>query len=188
MKNALTSNARSSGPDALRTREILTARARALARPYRRPPAADQAIEIVDFRLAQESFGIEQTFVREVQPLRELTPLPCTPPFIRGIINVRGEILPVLDMKIFFELPGAGIADLHMVIIVHAGDVELGILADVVTGTRSVPLNTLQPCPPTLAGARMKYLKGVTNEGMVILDVARILSDADITVNEEVPS
>ncbi len=123
--------------------------------------------------------------------MKELTPLPCTPGFLLGIINVRGQILPVIDVKKFFDLPETGITDLHMVVIVHgetdAGEsMELGILADAIVGVRSIPLGTCQPSLPTLTGIRAKYLKGVTNQHVVILDVPSILNDPKTTINEEV--
>jgi purine-binding chemotaxis protein CheW len=129
---------------------------------------------------------VEQKYVREVHPLRELTALPCTPAFMLGMINVRGQILPVIDVKKFFDLPQAGITDLHMVIIVHTEEMELGILADAVAGVRLVPQSSCQPALPTLTGIRAKYLKGVTDQHVVILDVPSILNDPKTIVNEEV--
>jgi purine-binding chemotaxis protein CheW len=167
-------------------REILKARARALARPAEVKPVKGHALEVIEFRLAKERYAIEHAFVREVVSLKELTPLPCTPAFIPGIMNLRGQILPLIDMKKFFDLPEVGITDLHMVIVVHAGDVELGILADSVAGVLSIPLDVIQPSLPTLTGIRSKYLKGVTDQLLVILDVSKILGDPKIVVDEEV--
>ena len=166
--------------------EILKARARVLARPLERERIAGETFEVVEFRLAHERYAVEQAAVREVHPLRELTPLPCTPPFVLGIMNVRGQILPIIDIKRFFEVPQTGITDLHMVIIVHADDVELGVLADAVVGMRSIPLETVQPSLPTLTGIRAKYLKGVTDDAVVVLDIAKILTDPKLIVEEEV--
>jgi len=91
-----------------------------------------------------------------------------------------------LNIKTFFDLPESGITDLHMVIIVRVNDFEVGILADIVTGVRSIPVDTIQPSLPTLTGIRAEYLKGVTADHVAILDVVRILADPKIVVNEEV--
>jgi len=168
--------------------EILKARARALARPLGGKQTAGEAFDVVEFRLAQERYAVERAAIREVYPLRDLTPLPCTPPFIPGIINVRGQILPLLDMKKFFDMPDVGITDLHQVIIVRGGDIELGIVADAVVGVRSLPFDSVQRPLPTLTGIRAQYSKGVTNEAVVILDIARILSDPRLIVEQEVES
>jgi purine-binding chemotaxis protein CheW len=141
---------------------------------------------VLEFRLAQERYAVESQYVQEVHPLKELTPLPCTPPFVIGVVNVRGRIVPVLDLKKFLELPEKGLTDLHRIILVRGEDFEVGILADVIVGVRFVLENTLQPSLPTLTGLRAEYLKGVTAERLIILDLKRILADPKIIVNDEV--
>ena len=167
-------------------KQILRARAHALARTPPLSPRADTLLELLEFHLAQERYAVETRYVREVHPLKDLTPLPCTPRFVLGIVNVRGRILPVLDFKKFFGLPEKGLTDLHRVILVGANNLELGLLADVVVGVRSIPVDSLQPSLATLTGVRSDYLKGVTAERLVVLDLARILADPKIIVHEEV--
>ena len=167
-------------------RQILRARAQALARTPERAPVAGSSLELLEFRLAQERYALENRWVQGVCPLKELTPLPCTPPFVLGIVNVRGRILPVLDLKKFFDLPEQGLTDLHRLILVRDNHLELGLLADVIVGVRSLPLDSLQPSLPTLTGIRSDYLKGVTAERLVVLDLARILADPKIIVHDEV--
>ena len=166
--------------------QILRARARALARPPEPAPAAETLLEVLEFRLAQERYAVETRHVREVHPLKDLAPLPCTPPFVLGIVNVRGHILPVLALKKFFDLPEQGLTDLHRIIHVRGHDLELGLLADVIVGVRSIPVESLQSSLPTLTGIRSDYLKGVTAERLVVLDLARILADPKIMVHVEV--
>jgi purine-binding chemotaxis protein CheW len=166
---------------------ILRARARTLAQPPTLA-APTRMLELLEFRLASERYALETRHVQNVHPLRELTPLPCTPPFVLGIVNVRGRILPVLDLKKFFELPEQGLTDLHRIILVQGNDLELGLLADVIVGVRSVAADSLQPSLPTLTGIRADYLKGIGEEGLVVLDLGRILADPKIIVHEEVDS
>jgi purine-binding chemotaxis protein CheW len=167
---------------------ILRARARALAHRPAPAPAPSTMLELLEFRLASERYALETRHVQNVHPLRDLTPLPCTPPFVLGIVNVRGRILPVLDLKKFFDLPERGLTDLHRIILVHGNDLELGLLADVIVGVRSVAADSLQPSLPTLTGIRADYLKGIGEQRLVVLDVERILSDPRIIVHEEVES
>jgi purine-binding chemotaxis protein CheW len=169
-------------------REILRARARALARPPESPPAADASLELLEFRLARECYGLETRHVHEVYPLKDMTPLPCVPPFVLGIVNVRGRVTPVIDIKKFFDLPDKGLTDLHRIILVRGNDLEFGLLADVIVGVRTIPVGSLQPSLPTLTGIRADYLKGVTAERLVVLDLDRILADPKIIVHEEVES
>jgi len=91
-------------------------------------------IEVIAFTLVTEIYGIESNFVKEVYTLTDFTPLPGVPSYIFGIINVRGQILPVIDLKKFFNLPEKGLGELNKVIILSNGLMEFGILADVVLG------------------------------------------------------
>jgi len=173
-------------PNPEEKRKILKARAQALAREPERQTAAEDHIEVVEFLLAHEKYGIESSYVQEVYPLRELAPVPCTPPFVLGMINLRGQILSVIDLKKFFELPEKGLTDLNKVLVVRSDRMELGILADAILGVRTIPLQDLQPSLPTLTGIRAEYLRGVTKERLVVLDIGKILSDPDIVVQEQV--
>lgn len=163
---------------------ILRARARKLAIAPR-AASSGPVISVVEFTLADERYAVEMSYVSEIHPLEHLTPVPCTPPIFRGIINVRGRLVAVVDVKRFFDLPDKGITDLHRVVVVQHEGIEVGLLADFVVGTRIIPLGELQPPLPTLTGIRADYLKGITAERVIVLDAGRILGDPKLIVNEE---
>ena len=167
-------------------KDILRARARALTNVPKNDQSSAETLNIVEFRLAKECYAVEQKYVREVSPLKDLTAIPCTPPFILGIVNIRGQMLPVIDIKKFFDLPNTGITDLHLVIVIHHDNIELGILADAVTGSRLIAIDSLQKSLPTLNGIRAQYLKGITDYRTIVLDTPSILSDPKVTVDESV--
>jgi purine-binding chemotaxis protein CheW len=167
-------------------RTKLKNRAIAMAQEPEQKRTASTTIEVITFTLAAETYGIEAAFVREVYLLRDFTPLPGVPPYIFGIINVRGQILPVVDLKKFFDLPEKGLGELNKVIILRNRQMEYGILADVVEGTQTVALEDILSSPPTVTGIGEKYLKGVTKEHIMVLDAESILSDEKIIVNEQV--
>lgn len=171
------------GPEA--RRRILRDRALALAR---RPPSTEPTggeIEILEFQLAHERYGVESSYVREVYPLKDLTPLPCRSAFVLGIVNVRGQIVSVLDIRKFFDLPERGLTDLNKVIILHGPSMEFGILGDSIHGMRRIALQEIQPSLPTFTGIRERYLKGVTRDRLVVLDAGKLLEDENIVVREE---
>jgi purine-binding chemotaxis protein CheW len=91
-------------PSSVEKKQILQARARALAEESKKDEGA-QSVEVVEFLLASERYGIKSDCVREIYPMKQFTPLPCTPSFVLGIISVRGQILSVIDIKKFFDLP-----------------------------------------------------------------------------------
>jgi len=168
-------------------KEILRERAKAMAgKPAQKKQADGIFLEVLAFHLAHETYGIEAGYIREVLPVQEITPLPFTPPFILGLVNIRGQILSVTDLRKFFDLPDKGLTDMNRVIIVRFSDMEIGILADLIIGMRSVKHADLQPPPATFTGIRGVYIKGIAKERLAILDMEKILSDRKLTVHEEI--
>ena len=172
-------------PSADETRRILTARAQALAQEHEKADT-ETVLEFVEFHLAHEKYAIESRFVREVYPLENLTPLPCTPAFVLGIASVRGEILSVVDIKTFFDLPGKGLTDLNKVIILKSANMQFGILADAIVGVRRISIANIQLSLPALSGTRARYLMGVSSDHVVLLDAAKLLADHAIIVQEQI--
>jgi len=166
-------------------REILRARARALARAPRNGAAAGDCREVVEFVRAQERYALDASCVREVYPLKEITELPCTPPFVPGVVNVRGQILSVLDLGRFLGMDPGEPDEQGKILIVEGDGIQLGILADAVVGMRAIPVREIQPALPTLTPVCAEHLIGITGEQLAVLDVARILSDKRIVVNDE---
>lgn len=167
------------------TRRILRARAQALA-PLPEPATAGEQLEVLAFRLAWEDYAVESRFVREVCALEQLTPVPCTPPFVLGMVNLHGEILSVIDLKTFFELPAQGLTELNKLIVLAGDGMRFGILADAITGMARLPVADLQTSLPTLTGIRAKYLRGLTPGRTVVLDAGRLLADDALVVRDEV--
>ena len=173
-------------PGAEKKAEILKSRAKALAQKRGRNEKYEASLQVVEFLLAHEKYCIELLHIREVYPLKEVTPLPCTPPYVLGIINFRGQILSIVDLKKFFNLPDQELTDHHQVIILSSDEMEFGILANEILGVRSVPLSEIQPTLSTLTGIGIEYLKGVTKGRTVVLDGGKILSDKNIVVHQDV--
>jgi purine-binding chemotaxis protein CheW len=121
-----------------------------------------------------------------VYPLKSLTPIPGAPAFVLGLTNLRGEILSIVDLHAFFELPNPGLTDRSRVIVLRSPKMEFGILADAVMGTRRIGVDELQPALPTMTGIREDYLKGVTGERLIVLDASRLLASPAVVVNEAV--
>lgn len=184
LEAARTDAGREPAPD--EKRGILRKRARDLARQEEQDQGAGAGLDILEFLLSFETYAIEMRWVAETCPLKDLTPLPCTPPFVAGIINVRGRIISVIDIRKFFDLPEKGLTDLNKVIILHNGAMEFGILADEILGTRTIPLTEVQPPLATLTGIREEYLAGVTRKRTAILDGAKLLSDRKLILHEEI--
>jgi len=169
---------------AAQQRDILRARARELAEA----PSGEsirQPFEVVEFQLGDESYAFESSYVAAVFPLTELTRLPGTPPFILGVIHLRGEIVSLVDLRRFFDLPVQGLSDLNKVLLLHSKEMSFGVLADRVEGVRVFDAGCLQPALPTLGDRRGEYLKGIAEGRVVVLDAVRLLEDPGMIVDEE---
>lgn len=173
-------------PDPETTKRILKARAQALGQELAPTQRIDTQLEVLEFVLAEERYAVESRHVRDVYPLEQLTPLPCTPAFVLGIVSLRGEILSLIDIKKFFDLPDKGLTDLNKIIVLESGSMRFGILADLIVGVHAVPVADIQPSLPTLTGIREEYLKGVTPARLVILDAQALLADQSIVVHEQI--
>jgi purine-binding chemotaxis protein CheW len=173
-------------PTAEQRQAILKARAKLLAQEPDSTTDQAAAMEIITFRMAHETYGVESHFIREVYPLRDYCPLPCTPAFVFGLVNVRGQLISVLDLKRFFGLATQEIDNHSQVIILHHGAMEVGILADALLEVRHVRPESLQSSLPTLRGLRQEFLFGITPDRVIILDAKKLLSSKEIIVYEEV--
>lgn len=165
--------------------DVLKARAEMLAKPMAAVEVSEEIMEILVFQLANEQYAIETQYLNEVYPLKDYTPLPCTPAFIYGITNVRRKILAIIDLRVIFSLPHSE-DDGKKIVILSEEDVELALLIDTFSGIRKVPINTVQTSLPTLTGVRQEFLKGILLDGTVVLDGKKILTSKLLIVDQAV--
>ena len=165
-------------------KNILEIRAKALAKEE--VSSTDEYIEVVEFMITYEKYGLETKYISEVYPLTDITPLPCTPSFVMGIINLHGQIMSIIDLKKFFGLPEKALTDNNKIILLHSDTMDFGILADEIIGTRFVPVRELKESVVTLKDIQAEYLKCVTKERLIVLDADKLLTDKSIRINEEV--
>ncbi len=166
--------------------QILERRALRLAEPPPDRAPSKGLLEIVEFRVGAERYAVETSFVREVFQARALTSVPGTPPFVVGIINVRGRIISVVDIRGFFGLPGRKDTDGLQVLILRSNTMEFALLADEVAGVARIAGDDLQATLPTLNGTRAEYLKGITADRLTVLDAGKMLDDPALVIDEEV--
>jgi purine-binding chemotaxis protein CheW len=166
--------------------KVLRSRARALARQSIDPRVGEDALELVTVVVAGEVYGVEASYVREVYPLKALAPLPGTPSFVRGIVHLRGRIVPVIDIRKFFNLPDKGLSDLNKLVVVGSEAILFAILADVILGIRRLPLSELQPSLPAVSGVRSEYLRGMSGDRLVVLAIERIIADPKLMVEQKI--
>lgn len=164
---------------------ILVRRARDLARA---PEEGEefQGISVITFSVGDHRYGIETAFVREVVSLQSLTAVPCTPEFVAGIVNIRGQLLSLVDLARFLDVPVKGVSDLTQILVVSAAGIEAGLLAHEVLGMRLIPESEVRAPLPNDENVAREFVFGVTPDLTVLLNVGKIFADPRLLVHEEV--
>ena len=168
---------KSDSADPERARKILEGRARALARP---PPAEVRAadrLELLVFSLSGETYALETRSVREVARFADFTALPGASPFLLGVTNLRGEILPVFDLRRLAGIAPKGLTDLSRLLVLGEDREELGLLADEVREVKTMRREEVLDPPEQLAAIGRGLLLGVTKEAVIVLDGGGLLRD-----------
>lgn len=163
--------------------DILMARAKHLSALKDKERSIAPHVDVVVFQLAEELFALEPGYVVEVTSLKDVTILPGVPKFIYGIINVRRKIVSVVNLKECFDLPPHASSPKNRVLVLKNNVMEFGILADAIVGIQKVPISDIQSDIPTLSGIRQEFLKGVTPNGIVLLDGEKLLSSKHLVVD-----
>jgi purine-binding chemotaxis protein CheW len=167
------------------TRRILEERAQALARPLRAEEPAD-TLEMVVMALGPERYGVDTKRVREVLVLTDLAPVPGTPAFWSGIVNVRGTLYPVLDLRRYLSLlEGDPLEGSRSVVLVSGAGRTIGIVVDDAPEVRRLPAAAIGPPLAGTPEAAPEIVRGVTEDLLTVLDVEALLADSTLVVREE---
>ena len=159
-------------------RQRLKQRARQYAAPLGQGQASSEdADTLLTFDLGAERYGIDVMLVRGVREGIKVTPVPGVPAFYRGVINARGQIVTVMDLRLFLDVQTTDeYTAPDEVIIVQAGDLRLGLLAHRVEGVESVPASSIKPVE------HLPYSQGVTPDHLIVLNLARLFEDPRLLV------
>ncbi len=146
------------------------------------PKAPDPELHLVTFRLERESFAVPIERVREVVRVSDITRVPEAPPHIRGVTNLRGRVLPVVELRTRLGLTAAVITPASRVLVVEAHGRVLGLLVDGVSRVVKVPSSAVVPPPEEVLSDRTDYIPGVARTGdtlLILLDLDRALLLSD---------
>jgi purine-binding chemotaxis protein CheW len=136
------------------------------------------------FRLADEDYGLAILKVREIIGLMEITRVPCSESFIRGVINLRGKVIPVIDLRTKFAMEPCATTDQTVIIVVQyptvRGEITMGVMVDQVLEVLSIDADKIEP-PPNFGGSSMSadFIMGIGKADkrvIFLLDIGRVLS------------
>ena len=143
----------------------------------------EEGLQVVAYRAGGTEFGADIRDVREIIKLDALTAIPGASTHVEGVINVRGKMLSVLDIRRFWGLPGKPPEGICPCIVVRAAPLEFALLTDNVLELAAFPLHAITP--PVAAGVGLEHIQGVSPEGVVIIDVESLVRDRRLIVHEE---
>jgi purine-binding chemotaxis protein CheW len=146
---------------------------------------ADQrAGKYLAFHLGAEEFGIPVLSVREIMGLQDITAVPQTPPYVRGVINLRGKVIPVVDLRLKFGLDSIEYGQRTSIIVVKVGELLMGIIVDGVSEVLNFAPGDIENTPDFGRGIETPYILGmakVKGKVRMLLDIDQILSNQDVT-------
>ena len=141
---------------------------------------AKEMLQLVSFKLGDEEFGVDILQVQEIIRMQNITRVPNAPHFVEGVINLRGKVIPIIDLRKRFDL-GTHEADKNTrIVVVKINDIVVGLVVDEVSEVLRIPADTVEPPPPIIAGIESDYIKGVGKlDGgrlLILLDLNKILT------------
>ena len=140
------------------------------------------SVELLTFRLSEQEYSLDIMCVREIRGWTKTTPLPHAPSYMKGVINLRGTVLPVMDLAERLGLPGREHSDRNVIIVVKHGDAMTGLLVDAVSDILAVSENELQPPPEMPSQNGTVVIKALTlrDERMIrVLDLSSIIGTTE---------
>jgi len=142
-------------------------------------PASGEERQLVVFQLGAELYGVEIARVHEIIRLQTVTRVPGAPSFVEGVINLRGKVIPVVDLRRRFGLPAADHTRATRIVVVEIGDQVVGMIVDGVSEVLRVHSSTVEPPSPVVAGIDSEYLHGIAklpDRLVMLLDLDRVLA------------
>lgn len=137
------------------------------------------------FSLDEEVFGVEIKFVTEIIGMQPITPIPEAPDYIRGIVNLRGKIIPVMDMRLKFGLEQIPYDDRTCIIVVETDNITIGLVVDNVAEVLMIDDANIAPPPDVRTGLQNRYISGigkVGNEVKLLLSCEKLFCEDDGTI------
>ena len=139
----------------------------------------DTLIQLVTFSIGEEEFGVDILKVQEIIRTMEITKVPRAPEFVEGVINLRGKVIPIVDLRKRFGLETRDHDKHTRIIVIEINQMIVGFVVDSVSEVLRIPANTVEPPPPVVSGLESEYISGVgklQDRLLILLDLNRLLS------------
>ncbi|ALS27569.1 chemotaxis protein CheW [Paenibacillus sp. 32O-W] len=147
-----------------------------------------EELKVIVFALANEEYGIEVDKVRTVERMAPITRVPKTPPFVKGVMNLRGVVVPVIDLKGRFGLKETEPTEQSRIIVVAVNDMEVGFIVDAANDVTDIDEDAIDQPPEVVGGIKAKYLRGIAkldDRLLIMLNLSEVLNKNEIVQLEQ---
>jgi purine-binding chemotaxis protein CheW len=148
-----------------------------------------EEIKVIVFRLKDEEYGVEVNQVKSIERLEHITRVPRTPNFVKGVINLRGVVTPIVDLRRRFGIEETAYNETTRVIIVAVGEIEVGLIVDSANDVIDIPINAIEPPPEVVGGIEAVYLRGVAKLDrrlLILLNLDKVLNTEELKQLENI--
>lgn len=139
---------------------------------------ATDASQFLTFTLGDEEYGVEILKVQEIKGYSAVTPIPNTPGYVKGVVNLRGAIIPIVDLRSKLAMSEAAYNQFTVIIVVRVGTKTVGVVVDAVSDVLNIPVKDIQPTPDFGAQVDARFISGLAKASerlVVLLDIEKIL-------------
>ncbi|CAM3749870.1 chemotaxis protein CheW [Alkalicoccus chagannorensis] len=139
--------------------------------------------KVIVFQLKDEEYGVEVEQVRSIERVQHITRVPSTPVFVEGVINLRGVVTPIIDLRQRFSIDKADHTETTRVIIVSVGHMDVGLIVDAANDVIDIPGNSIEPPPEVVGGVEADYIRGVAKLDkrlLILLNLEKVLNPKEI--------
>lgn len=136
-------------------------------------------IKVIVFQLADKEYVIPVSQVQSIEKIMDITRVPKTPSFVKGVINLRGVVTPIIDLRERFELPADPLDDRSRMIMIKADDIEVGLIVDAANDVLDIPTSAIEPQPDVVGTIESEFIAGVAKLDrrlLVLLQLDKVLS------------
>jgi len=141
-----------------------------------------ETIQVVSFKLGAEEYGVDIAQVQEINRMVAVTHVPRAPEFMEGVINLRGQLIPIIDLRTRFGMPRAEHTKNTRIVVTEIGTKRVGMVVDSVSEVLRLPVDQIEPAPEMISGVDTEYIRGVgkiDDRLIILLDLARIISSGE---------
>lgn len=144
---------------------------------------ATEEMQLVSFNIGSEEFGVEILKVQEINRMVEITRVPQAPPYVEGVINLRGKVIPVIDLRKRFNLEIKAYDKNTRIVVVDINGMVMGMIVDAVSEVLRLPADAIEPPPELVTGINSDYIKGVAklkDRLLFFLDLSRVVASDEL--------